>query len=65
MGPLLFLTYILDISEGMKANIKGFANDAKSQSYIQNKDDVEDLLKYLKFLYKLVNDNHTTFIGSK
>ena len=40
VSPLLFLIYILDISKGVNANIKGYIDDARIQRYIQNKDDV-------------------------
>lgn len=65
LGPLLFLIYISDISEGVKANIKVYVDDTKIKRGIQNEDDVEDLQRDLESLYKWAKKNNMTFNGSK
>ena len=37
LGPLLFLTYIIDMPDGLTSNLKLFADDASIFSIVKNK----------------------------
>jgi endonuclease/exonuclease/phosphatase family metal-dependent hydrolase len=65
LGPVLFLMYIRDIGEGVKADMKIFVDDAKIKDVIEDEDDVEDLQNNLEKLYEWKNINNMKFNGSK
>ena len=65
LGPLLFLIYIADISEGVEANIKVYVDNTTIKRGIENEEDVESLQRYLETLYKWTDNNNMSFNGSK
>ena len=53
LGPLLFLIYINDMPEGLKSNVKLFADDTSIFSIVKNKNDsVKDLTHHLSLISK-------------
>ncbi len=52
LGPLLFLIFIGDISEGVTANILVYVDDAKVKTRVNDGDEVENLQKKLDKIYE-------------
>ena len=65
LGPLLFLIYIANIGENVKAKTKIYVDDTKIKTKINDESDVEELQNDLEILYKWANENNMTFNGSK
>ena len=65
MGPLLFLIYISDISEGISADTKIFVDDTKIKKSVNTESGVEELQGDLNKLYEWVKSNNMEFNGKK
>ena len=65
LGPLLFLIYISDISEGVKAKLKVYVDDTKVMRSIKDETEVEELQEDLETMYKWADTNTMTFNGAK
>ena len=65
LGPVLFLMYIKDLSEGVKANVKIFVDDKKVKDVIREEKDVEKLQEELDKLFDWQEANQMLFNGSK
>ena len=54
LGPLLFLRYVNDMLNGLKSNVKLFADDTSTFSIVKNKNDsAKDLIHDLSLISKL------------
>ena len=65
LGPLLFLIFIGDISEGVTATILIYVDDSKVTKNIRNLEDVEELQKNLDRIYLWEKSNNMQFNGGK
>ena len=63
LGPLLFLIFIGDISEGVSAVILVYVNDSKVYKAITNPKDVETLQDDLDQIYSWESENNMQFNG--
>ena len=65
LGPLLFLLYINDLPENVKANVKLFADDCLLYKEINNISDGQDLQNDLKALESWENEWQMSFNADK
>ena len=65
LGPLLFLIFIGDISEGVSAVILVYVDDSKVHQRVQNEDDVQKLQDNLDQVYQWEKTNNMKFNGGK
>ena len=65
LGPLLFLIYIADIGDKVKASIKVYVDDTKLTKSVKTESDVENLQDDLEELYLWASENNMKFNGSK
>ena len=65
LGPLLFLIYILDISEGVKGKLKVYVDDTKVKRAIKDETEVEERQQDLETMCKGAATNNMTFNGAK
>ena len=65
LGALLFLIYISDIGEKVKAIKKIYVDDTKVKKAIQKEEDVEDLQEDLERMYDWARSNNMFFNGTK
>ena len=65
MGPLLFLIFIGDISEGVSASILVYVDDSKVKSKVKSPEDVEVLQEELNKIYSWEQNNNMKFNGCK
>ena len=65
LGPLLFLIFIGDISEGVSAVILIYVDDSKVHQIVNNKDDVQGLQDNLDHIYRWEKSNNMKFNGGK
>ena len=65
LGPLLFLIFIGDISEGVSASILLYVDDSKVKTKIQETKDVEALQVDLDKIYSWERANNMKFNGGK
>ena len=52
LGPLFFLIYINDLPDGLKSNVKLFADDTSLFSVVKNKESASDLTNNLDMISK-------------
>ena len=65
LGPLLFLLYINDLPENVKANVKLFADDCLLYKEINNISDGQYLQNDLRALESLENEWQMSFNADK
>ena len=65
LGPILFLAYISDIGNNIRANMKIYLDDSKAKDKIETEEDVETLQESLDQLYAWGKSNNMKFNGSK
>ena len=65
LGPLLFLIFFGDISEGVTATILIYVDDSKVSKRIQNEENVEQLQIDLDNIYLWEKNNNMKFNGGK
>ena len=65
LGPLLFLIFIGDISEGVSASILIYVDDTKVKSRVKTTEDVESLQENLDRIYEWEKKNNIKFNGGK
>ena len=65
LGPLLFLIFIGDISDGVSAVILIYVDDSKVHKNIKNEDDVQSLQEDLDIIYSWEKKNNMKFNGGK
>ena len=65
LGPLLFLIYIADIGENVKANTKVYVDDTKLTKSVKTNQDIESLQEDLETLYSWASENNMKFNGTK
>ena len=65
LGPILFLIYISDISEGLSVEPLVYVDDTKAIKRIDKEEDAEELQKDITQLYKWGNENNMEFNKSK
>ena len=65
LGPLLFLLFIGDISEGVGASTLLYVDDSKVKQTVNNEDEVEHLQEDLDKIYKWQRMNNMEFNSKK
>ena len=65
LGPLLFLIFIGDISEGVTASILVYVDDSKVSNRIKTPEDVETLQDDLDKIFAWEKENNMKFNGGK
>jgi ribonuclease P/MRP protein subunit RPP40 len=65
LGPLLFLIFIGDISEGVNGNTLIYVDDAKTKSKVNTIEDVENHRKDLEKIYTWQRNNNMKFNTTK
>ena len=65
LGPLLFLIFIGDISEGVNASILVYVDDSKVKANVRTPEDVELLQEDLDKIYSWERRNNMQFNGGK
>ena len=65
LGPILFLIYLSDIGENIKADIKTYVDDSKVKQRINKEEDVENMQDDLEMLYDWGIKNNMKFNGTK
>ena len=65
LGPILFLIYISDIGDNVKAMKQVYVDDTKIKKGIKTEDDVESLQDDLNTLYDWARRNNMVFNGNK
>ena len=65
LGPLLFLVFIADLSEGVSSSILIYVDDSKSKQKINNPEDVEIHQENLNKIYQWEQENNMEFNGGK
>ena len=63
LGPVLFLVYISDIAEGLKANTLVYVDDTKVRQRVSKEEDIELMQAELHKLYQWGRNNNIEFIG--
>ena len=65
LGPLLFLIFIGDISDGVTTDTLVYVNDSKVKDKVKTNEDVERLKENLNKIYTWENNNNMKFNGGK
>ena len=65
LGPLLFLIFIGDISEGVTADTLVYVDDSKVKDKVKTNEDVENLQENLDKIYTWEENNNMKFNGGK
>ena len=65
LGPLLFLIFIGDLSEGVSSSILVYVDDSKSKQKVNTPEDVEVHQENLNKIYQWEQDNNMEFNGGK
>ena len=65
LGPLLFLIFIGDISEGVTASTLVYVDDSKVKDKVNNEEEVEKLQDNLNTIYEWERNNNMKFNGGK
>ena len=65
LGPILFLIYISDISEGLSVEPLVYVDDTKAIKRIEKEEDAEELQKDITQLYNWGKENNMEFNKSK
>ena len=65
LGPILFLIYISDISEGLSVEPLVYVDDTKAIKRIETEEDAEELQKDITQLYKWGKENNMEFNKGK
>lgn len=65
LGPILFLIFIGDISEGVEATILVYVDDSKVMKKVTKEEDVEELQEDLNKIYDWEKINNMQFNGGK
>ena len=65
LGPILFLIFIGDISEGVEATILVYVDDSKVMKKVTKEEDVEELQEDLNKIYDWEKNNNMRFNGGK
>ena len=63
LGPLFFLIYINDLPDGLKSNVKLFADDTSLFSVVKNKESASDLTNDLDMISKWAYNWKMSFNG--
>ena len=63
LGPVLFLVYISDIAEGLKANTLVYVDDTKVRQRVSKEEDIELMQAELHKLYQWGRNNNMEFNG--
>ena len=65
LGPLLFLVFIGDMTDGVNASILLYVDDSKAKMRVNDEEDVETFQNELDKVYKWEEDNNMKFNGDK
>ena len=65
LGPILFLVYISDIAEGLKAKTLVYVDDTKVRQQVNTEEDVELMQAELHKLYQWGINNNMEFNAKK
>ena len=65
LGPLLFLLFIGDLTEGVKADALLYVDDSKVIKRVNNETEVEELQEDLENIYKWQRENNMEFNSKK
>ena len=65
IGPILFLIYISDISEGLSVEPLVYVDDTKAIKRIEKEEDAEELQKDITQLYNWGKENNMEFNKGK
>ena len=65
LGPLLFLIFIADLSEGVTSSILVYVDDSKSKQKVNKPEDVEIHQENLNKIYQWEQKNNMEFNGGK
>ena len=65
LGPLLFLLFIGDLAEGVKADTLVYVDDSKVKKRVQDETEVESLQNDLDMIYTWQKENNMEFNAKK
>ena len=65
LGPLFFLIFIGDITEGVTSSTLVYVDDSKTKDNVKNENDVERLQQNLDTIYEWEAKNNMEFNGGK